>query len=79
MEHLLDLPMKIAHALVALAVLFMAWGGKGPPSAPSAQLAFPFMEEARRRDPEYAKATPYSAFAARALLTGKHERKRYEV
>lgn len=42
MDTLLELPMKIASGLMALALVFAAMGPKGPPSAPSAQLSFPF-------------------------------------
>lgn len=46
MDTLLDLPGKIAHALFALALILAALGGRrGPPSAPSAPLVFPFMVE----------------------------------
>lgn len=46
MDSLLDLPGKLASAILALFLILMALQGpKGPPSAPSAQLVFPFMYE----------------------------------
>lgn len=48
MDNILDLPARLAHALIALALIVAALGGtKGPPSSPTAQLAFPFVEQRR--------------------------------
>ena len=46
----LDLIDHLSHALMALALMWLAYrgGGSNPPAAPSAQLAFPFMMEAPR-------------------------------
>lgn len=60
MDNLLDLPAKLAHALIALALIVAALGGpKGPPSSPTAQLAFPFEEQRKvaRGHPYLRKAT----------------------
>lgn len=47
LDTLTDLQMKVASALFAVALLIATLGGpKGPPSAPSAQMVFPFMVEA---------------------------------
>ena len=44
METLIDLPLKLASSLMALALILMALQGpRNPPSAPSAQMVFPFM------------------------------------
>jgi len=49
----LDLIDHLFHILAALALMWLAYrgGGSNPPSAPSAQLAFPFMMEAPRNAP----------------------------
>lgn len=78
---LLDLPLKLASALMALAAILMSCGGgggKGPPSAPAAQLAFDFMEMKRGPQREYARATPH---LSRALLKASRKKgtRTYEV
>ena len=44
MDTLIDIPLKLASSLMALALIVMALQGpRNPPSAPSAQMVFPFM------------------------------------
>ena len=60
---LLDLPMRLGHALLALVLILGTLNGPDePPSAPSTQLAFPFMLQD--------KARPYASMAKLRALRG---------
>ena len=57
MDSLLDLPARLGHALFAMALILMSLSGpKGPPSAPSAQLASPFYMENLAKDLRLSRA-----------------------
>jgi len=69
MDTLTELPMKLASALMSLAmILVMLGGGGGKPPAAAAQLAFPFLDALDR---EYAKATPHRSRAIARLVAAR--------